>query len=400
MRFAMTLLALVSLTGVAEAQRLAAPRWVRSVEVTRPGTTVRAGPSTESRRRGTVQVGTRLPFMSRLVGEGCPGGEWIQIGAHAFVCETLVRYSPAAPGGDHLPRVEEGRLLPRDYAFIATDGTWAYARPRDYFQDTWVESLGRGFGVAVIERREVGGVSMARTLNGLWVLTRELRFVRPSDFHGVEIDDEHPLTEIAWVRRARAQLRSRPRGPVRGRATRLSMVRVHEESGDFLRIDDDLWIHRRHVARPRAADVPSEVEAGGRWIDVDTRNQIVTAYVGDQPVYTTAASTGRARTPTPAGVYRIWVKLAEDDMDDLERDDVVENYAIQAVPWVQYFHGSVGFHTAFWHDHFGTTRSHGCVNLSPTDARWLFEFTQPGLPPGWDAVLSHTRVPGTIVRVR
>ena len=83
-----------------------------------------------------------------------------------------------------------------------------------------------------------------------------------------------------------------------------------------------------------------------------------------------------------------------------EREDVVENYAIQAIPWVQYFEGSNGFHAAFWHDQFGHARSHGCVNLAPTDARWLFEFTQPNLPPGWDAVLSHDRVPGTLVRVR
>jgi len=386
--------------GAAAAQALPAPRWVRSVEIARPGTTVRAAPTTESGRRGTIQMGTRVPFLSRVRGERCPGGEWIQIGAHAFVCETLVRFSPAPPAGDVLPRVAPDALIPRMHAFVATDGTWAYARPDDYFRDRWVESLGRGFGVAIIERRAVGGVEMARTMSNLWIPVRELRWARPSDFRGVDIDAEHPLDRIGWVSRARAPLRSRPGGRVVGRATRLMLVNIYEEERAFLRIGDDQWISAAHVARPRAGEVPDEVTEGARWIDVDTQRQVVTAYVGERPVYATAVSTGRARTPTPRGVHRIWVKLAEDDMDDLEREDVVENYAIQAVPWVQYFEEGNGFHAVFWHDRFGHARSHGCVNLAPTDARWLFEFTQPGLPPGWDAVLAHDREPGTVVRVR
>jgi len=398
---ALLLLLPLALPSLAHAQRLPVPDWVRSVQVSRPGTTVRARPTTASDRRGTIQVGTRVPILGRFVGEGCPGGEWIQIGADAFVCETLVRYSPSPPQGDRLPRMEDpDRLIPRHHAFVATDGTWAYGRPEDYFRDAWVESLGQGFGVAIVERRVVRGVDMSRTIDGLWIQSSQLRWARPSDFHGTEIDDAHPLTEIAWVRRDRAPIRARPGGRVVDRATRLTLVHVHEAQRSFLRIGEDRWIHESHVARPRAADVPEEVGDGERWIDVDTRRQVVTAYVGERPVYATAVSTGRANTATPTGVHRIWVKLAEDDMDDLEREDVVENYAIQAIPWVQYFEGGNGFHAVFWHDRFGYPRSHGCVNLAPIDARWLFEFTQPGLPPGWDAILAHDRAPGTVVRVR
>jgi len=195
--------------------RLPVPEWVQSVQVTRPGTAVRAGPSTGAERRGTVQVGTRMPLLGRVQGEGCPGGEWMQVGAEAFVCETLVRYSPAAPGGDPLPRMERaGQLTPRMHAFVATDGTWAYARPQDYFQDRWVESLGEGFGLAIVERRVFGGVELARTLSGLWVLARELRWARPSDFAGVELEPADRVEEVGWVIRPRARLRGRPGGRV------------------------------------------------------------------------------------------------------------------------------------------------------------------------------------------
>jgi hypothetical protein len=47
-------------------------------------------------------------------------------------------------------------------------------------------------------------------------------------------------------------------------------------------------------------------------------------------------------------------------------------------------------------------KSHGCVNLAPLDARWLFDFTGPRLPAGWVAAYPVTQGidPGTVVRVR
>ncbi|MFK7984745.1 MAG: L,D-transpeptidase [Sandaracinaceae bacterium] len=398
---ALLILTLLAAPAAASAQRrLSAPNWVRSAEVTRPGTTVRARPTTASPRRGTVRVGTRMPFLGRVMGEGCPGGEWIQVGARAFVCETLVRFSPSPPAGDEVPLVPEGSLTPRHYAFVRTDGTWAYSRPDDYFMDRWTESLGRGFGVAIVDRRTLDGVELSRTLNGLWIPSAELRFAQPSAFLGTELDEGRAVDSVAWVVRPNATLRARPNGRVEGRASRLQPLTIVETSGDWLRTSDETWIRARDVARPRPATPPPEVGDGARWIDVDTRTQTLVAYVGSRPVYATAVSTGRANHATPTGTFRIWVKLAEDDMDDLEREDVSENYAIQAVPWVQYFNDSIALHAAFWHDRFGMPRSHGCVNLSPQDARWLFSFTQPNLPVGWDAVLPSEEARGTVVRVR
>jgi hypothetical protein len=53
-----------------------------------------------------------------------------------------------------------------------------------------------------------------------------------------------------------------------------------------------------------------------------------------------------------------------------------------------YFEGSYALHGAFWHDRFGQVRSHGCVNLAPEDARWLFRWTTPLLPAGWHGVVA------------
>ena len=387
--------------GAAHAQETPPPSWARSLEVVASGVTVRAAPSVRAARRGTVRTGTRLESLGWTRGEGCPSGGWHRVGADAFVCEGLVRPSAEAPGGEALPVVPPGALLPRVHAFVGADGTWAYARPDDYFSDEWSESLGRGFGLAVGERRVLDGVAFARSLGGLWVPEDQLRFARGSDFEGAVLEG---TLDVAWIAREGVAVRAwngARTGAVVRRARARERVRVLGlVPGGRVRIEDGV-VEVGALRWPRPVDVPAEVAADERWIDIRLGAQTLVLYEGARPVFATLVSSGRGGPghATPTGSFRIWVKLAEDTMDDLDRDDVETNYAIEGVPWVQYFAEGVALHAAFWHDDFGRPRSHGCVNLSPRDARRLFALTGPTLPPGWDAVLSTPSDPGTLVRV-
>jgi len=94
------------------------------------------------------------------------------------------------------------------------------------------------------------------------------------------------------------------------------------------------------------------------------------------------------------------VKVFTTKMDNLDKDEVDRHYAIEDVPWVQFFDKAIALHGAFWHRDFGHVHSHGCVNLAPIDARWLFAFTAPHLPPSWTAVLPTKIEQGAVVRVR
>jgi hypothetical protein len=85
-------------------------------------------------------------------------------------------------------------------------------------------------------------------------------------------------------------------------------------------------------------------------------------------------------------------------MDNLEHTDVVP-YSYEEVPFTQYI-GRVALHGAFWHDQFGVPRSHGCINLSPADAEWLFGFTKPVVREGESEATATEKKPGTVVRVR
>jgi lipoprotein-anchoring transpeptidase ErfK/SrfK len=101
---------------------------------------------------------------------------------------------------------------------------------------------------------------------------------------------------------------------------------------------------------------------------------------------------------TPTGRWRIYSKHISTTMDGNSASD--GNYSIQDVPWTMFFYGSYALHGAFWHRGFGAVRSHGCVNLGPSDARWLFNWTTPFLPEGWHGVNATDESLGSTVIVR
>ena len=392
--------------GAAQDTTLAAPAGSVSLRVVRAGATIRMHPNVRSPRRGTVRVGTRLPFEARVRGEGCPGGEWYRVGPEAYICEALIEPSREPAWGESVSAPRTDRILLREHAFVASDGTWAYSRPDDYFRDEWAESLGRGFGIAVTDRSERDGVRFIRGTSGFWVAEEDLRYARGSELSGVELagPEDDAMLEVGWVRRGGAvvrELRGTRAGRTLRRAGAREVVQVLEVlPHGLLRIEEGV-IAARDVQRPSPTTRPSEVGDAERWIDVELASQTLVLYEGARPVFATLVSTGRAHHATPTGTFRIWVKLAEDGMDDLERTDAESNYLIEAVPWVQYFSDDgLALHAAFWHDDFGRVHSHGCVNLAPRDAARLFSATSPALPDGWDAVLPTDAQPGTLVRVR
>ncbi len=141
------------------------------------------------------------------------------------------------------------------------------------------------------------------------------------------------------------------------------------------------------TATPTMTPTP---ERGNRWIEVDISTQTLIAWEGEVEVFRTVVSTGTTWTPTVLGRYRIHHKLISQTM-------VGPGYVQPDVPYVQYFYGGYSLHGAYWHNDFGTRRSHGCVNLSVPDSKWLFYWTDPVLPAGASQV--YDAVNGTLVVV-
>jgi len=114
----------------------------------------------------------------------------------------------------------------------------------------------------------------------------------------------------------------------------------------------------------------------GKWISVDLDHQRAWAWEGDKLINSFLISSGKARTPTVTGVFRIWAKIAAQTMEGGSRA-VGDYYNLPNVQWVQYFFQDYSFHGTYWHNNFGTPMSHGCVNMSNADAKWLYEWASP-----------------------
>ena len=90
-------------------------------------------------------------------------------------------------------------------------------------------------------------------------------------------------------------------------------------------------------------------------------------------------------TATIRGIFYIHAKHVSGTMDGEEGSD---SFDLRDVPYIQYFHEGYALHGAYWHDDFGKPRSHGCVNLAPADAAWLFDWTDPPVPAEWHGAVN------------
>ncbi len=171
----------------------------------------------------------------------------------------------------------------------------------------------------------------------------------------------------------------------------------------YYQTTEGLWVRESQIRLAERREMPEGVDPWERWIDVSLSQQLLVAYEGTTPVFTTLVSTGKKGTAeesfrTPKGKWRIQSKHISSSMAGSTASD--GDYSIQDVPWTMFFEGNYALHGAFWHQRFGRTRSHGCVNLGPTDARWLFYWTTPFLPETWHGVKSQDDAPGSMVVVR
>jgi lipoprotein-anchoring transpeptidase ErfK/SrfK len=138
--------------------------------------------------------------------------------------------------------------------------------------------------------------------------------------------------------------------------------------------------------------VPTE----GKWISVDLDHQRAYAWEGNKLIKRFVISSGKAKTPTVTGVFRIWAKVSSQVMQGGSRA-AGDYYYLPNVQWVQYFYRDYAFHGAYWHNNFGTPMSRGCINMTNSDAKWLWDWTTPTVGPGWH-VLDESN-PGTLVIV-
>jgi lipoprotein-anchoring transpeptidase ErfK/SrfK len=273
--------------------------------------------------------------------------------------------------------------------------------------------------------------------NRRFAITVDLRLapttkVKPdagSAFHGTALGDKYKFP-LAWVYDRDAKLYKMDGSKVRAYKKKPAWRSILQLTGNkknvdqrlYLETDDGKWVRAIQVnAALPPEPLPEAARKGEKWIDISLENQTLVLWEGTTPVYATIVSTGQDRIADPKttkstvrGSFRIQSKHVTTTMDSNEgmgggkqRDSDYGvtrrrgegTFQLQDVPWVQYFKGAYALHGAYWHDVFGTPRSHGCVNLAPIDAHRVFMWTEPSVPQGWHGVYSPPQE-GTLVQVR
>lgn len=379
---------------------------IRSVRFLR-GYAVRKEPRADADATGVAKKGTHAAVERALpAGNGC-ASRWIEIRPRGFVCEDVLEPSDAAPtiaaalslDADN----DDAPVVSGVYGIVRGAKAQSFASRADVLAGNGRALAGsntvRAAGAVTID-----GQRYWRTSRGELISASSIAQISPSKFQGIALADGAPLP--AWIRshessRKPVSTRATPsrRGTITGELAPRTVVTIEEESADgrFVRVADNAWIERADIRRATLAAPPPGTAANEKWFDVDLDQQTLVAYEGERPVYATLVSTGKYKHVTPTSVARIASKHESAAMTSDTEGSV---YSVADVPWTMYYDRDFALHTSYWHDGFGGPRSHGCVNLAPRDARRLFQWSSPDVPPGWSTVYGDADNPGTLVRVR
>ena len=180
-------------------------------------------------------------------------------------------------------------------------------------------------------------------------------------------------TQIVWI----DQKRTEDSGKV--------LYQVNERYG----YGDLLWA-AAEAFRPLTSDdwSPISPEMENKKIVVDLTTQTLACLEDGREVYFCRISSGAKfdaqgnavdKWSTPIGPHPIWRKVFSMHMSG---GTTGGGYDLPGIGWTCLFSGDgVAIHSTFWHNDFGETRSHGCVNASPEDAKWVFRWTTPQVAP-------------------
>lgn len=153
---------------------------------------------------------------------------------------------------------------------------------------------------------------------------------------------------------------------------------VEAESVTWYLIAPDTWVNSLKFRIVHVNPTPPEGVESDRWIEVNLLQQTLSVYEKGELRFATLIASGLEPFYTQPGIFNIYEKKPLELMQGAFEADRSDFYYLQDVPWTMYFDDARALHAAYWRTYFGYPQSHGCVNLSPGDARWLFEWANEG----------------------
>ena len=183
-----------------------------------------------------------------------------------------------------------------------------------------------------------------------------------------------------------------------------TLYRFYEKHGGY---GDLFWADAR-AFRPITAEELSPINPGvaEKKIVVDLTHQTLSCFEGTQEVLFTRVSTGARdlqgnfveNWATPVGDYHVinrkYISL------HMAGGTSASGYEEFSVCWTSIFAtNGVALHSTYWHNNFGEPMSHGCVNLLPDDAKFIYRWSLP-TPPYQEGVIEQSGYDGTAVQIK
>lgn len=355
--------------GIGLGETTPPPSGTRRGIVTADVLNVRAAPGVSANNPpiATLRAGAEVTiYEERIVS----GATWYRIGENRWVHGAYVRIvsdttQPPAPS------TRRGVVTADVLNVRAAPGVSANNPP--------IATLRAGAEVTLYEERTVSGSLWYRIGENRWVAGDWVRVLEASRATASVLNASPTALPLGWVVASALNVRARPGvatdNPPIGQLGHYAPVAILEQTSvsgvRWFRIGDNQWIEGRQVGVARAKTRPASIGANTRWVGVSLSEQTFVAYEGDRPIFAGLVASGLPGTPTVQGIFRTWRRLETGKMSG-------PGYYLEDVTWTCYFYSGYALHTAYWHDSFGTTRSHGCVNMSPHDAWWVYQWSAAG----------------------
>ena len=265
-----------------------------------------------------------------------------------------------------------------------------------------VRNVGDGFLFSTLQgamQNEAGELWYMINL-GEYVHANDLKLVEISQFSGVKVNRQ-PERPFGWMIVDYWYSTTPGAEPDEGapKLPRYTFFEVQDavEADDgwiWYDIGQGRWMRQTYVSIIDITPRPEEIGPNDFWVEVDLYEQSFTAYEGDQIVYAGLVSSGLNRWPTYEGLFQVQQRFTQTKMSGAEGK--VDYYFIEDVPHTMYFDmkNEIALHGAFWHDRFGYKHSHGCVNMPPYAAEWVFNWSENAPNKLW--VFVHTSDPNAI----
>ena len=234
--------------------------------------------------------------------------------------------------------------------------------------------------ISYFDRREHNGKAYLQLVTGGWMRAAPTAV---TNFQGLRFFDV-PRNDFGWVVDQTPSYRSPsfsaslyPQVYYRENVIQVYNTRV-AEGVTWYQIAPDQWVNSMKARVVSVNTIPPDEVGSDHWIEINLEQQTLVVYEENQIIFATLIASGLEPFYTQPGVFNIYEKLPLETMQGAFEADRSDFYYLQDVPWTMYFDQARALHTAYWRTYFGYPQSHGCINLSPGDANWLYQWADEG----------------------